>query len=159
MAAPPPLPPKDRRAAHAALASFAALVLGLLALRGYVDPLAARPTEARPPTKSTPPAPQLRVVSPQTEEIELQPRVRAQAPPDPPPARVPGVRKIQPGEPPIDVNTADAAELQRLPGVGPVTAAAIVAGRPYRSVAELDRVRGIGPKTLEKLRPFVAVGR
>lgn len=156
----PPLAPKDRRSAQLALASFAALVLGLLAFRGYADPLAARPTESRPPTKSaTPPAPQLRVVSPPTEEIELQPRARAPAPADPPPARVPGVRKIQPGEPPIDVNTADAAELQRLPGVGPVTAGAIIAGRPYRSVEELDRVRGIGPKTLEKLRPFVVVGR
>jgi competence protein ComEA len=58
----------------------------------------------------------------------------------------------------VNVNTASADELMRLPGVGAVTANAIVAGRPYRSAAELDRVRGIGPKTLEKLRPFVAVG-
>ncbi|MFO0800030.1 MAG: helix-hairpin-helix domain-containing protein [Gemmataceae bacterium] len=89
---------------------------------------------------------------------ELPPRVRAQAPEKAELARGPAVRKLQPGDPPVDVNAASAEELQRLPGVGPVTAGAIVAGRPYRSVAELDRVRGIGPKTLDKLRPFVVVG-
>ena len=87
---------------------------------------------------------------------ELPPRVRAQAPKDEPKARPPADRnKLQPGDPPIDVNAASADELQRIPHVGPVTAAAIVAGRPFRTVDELDRVRGIGPKTLAKLRPFV----
>jgi competence protein ComEA len=91
---------------------------------------------------------------------ELPPRVRAQAPAEQEqPVRGPAVRKLQPGDPPIDVNAASAEELQRLPGVGPVTAGAIVAARPFRSVAELDRVRGIGPKTLDRLRPFVVVGR
>jgi competence protein ComEA len=59
---------------------------------------------------------------------------------------------------PIDVNRASAEELQRLPGVGPVMAARIVAERqkkPFASVEELRRVSGIGPKTLEKLRPYV----
>lgn len=71
-----------------------------------------------------------------------------------------GAKKIQPGEPPIDVNTAPAAELQRLPGVGPVMAEAIVAARtaaPFRAVSDLDKVKGIGPKKLDALRPFVVV--
>ena len=58
------------------------------------------------------------------------------------------------------MNTATVEELQRLPGVGPVTAQNIVAARaekPFKSVADLDRVKGIGPKTLDKLRPFVVV--
>jgi competence protein ComEA len=62
---------------------------------------------------------------------------------------------LQPGDPPIDINAASLDEVMRLPGIGRVTAQAIVAGRPYRSLADLDRVKGIGPKTLEKLRPFV----
>jgi competence protein ComEA len=69
-------------------------------------------------------------------------------------------RKIQPGEPPINVNTASADELMRLPSIGPVTARAIVASRavtPFESVHDLDRVKGIGPKTLDKLRPYVVV--
>jgi competence protein ComEA len=107
----------------------------------------------RPLVRVEPPAAVVPVGDP-----ELPPRVRAQAPKDEPKARPPAVRgKLQPGDPPLDVNAASADELQRIPYVGPVTAAAIVAGRPFRTVDELDRVRGIGPKTLEKLRPFLVV--
>jgi competence protein ComEA len=48
---------------------------------------------------------------------------------------------------PIDPNTATAAELDRLPGIGPSLAARIVEERdrrPFTSVADLTRVRGIG---------------
>ena len=63
----------------------------------------------------------------------------------------------------LDVNTASAAELaERLPGIGPAKAAAVVAHReahgPFASVESLVEVRGIGPKTLERLRPLVGVG-
>lgn len=63
------------------------------------------------------------------------------------------------GGEPIDVNAADTRRLEELPGVGPATAAAIVADReasgPFASVDDLERVRGIGPATLERLRPWV----
>lgn len=68
-----------------------------------------------------------------------------------------------PGKPvgPIDLNTATADELDALPGVGPVTAAAIVAWRStngrFTSVDQLGEVDGIGPGRLEKLRPLVRV--
>ena len=61
----------------------------------------------------------------------------------------------------LDPNRAPEAELDRLPGVGPGLARAIVAARdtlPFATVDELARVRGIGGSTLEKLRPLVAVG-
>lgn len=61
----------------------------------------------------------------------------------------------------INVNTADAATLQELPGVGPVTAAAIIARRtdhgPFRSVDDLLDVKGIGEATLAELRDHVTV--
>jgi competence ComEA-like helix-hairpin-helix protein len=60
----------------------------------------------------------------------------------------------------INVNEASAAELQRLPRIGPVLSQRIIEERaraPFRSVDELRRVKGIGPKTLENLRPFVTV--
>ncbi len=50
-------------------------------------------------------------------------------------------------------------ELDRLPGIGPAKAAAIIETRRclgrFTSVDQLDQVHGIGPKTLERLRPFV----
>jgi competence protein ComEA len=58
---------------------------------------------------------------------------------------------------PINLNTATAAQLESLPGIGPSRAQAIIAGRPYATVDELDRVPGIGPATLDELRPYVVV--
>jgi len=59
---------------------------------------------------------------------------------------------------PVNINTASAAELETLPGIGPKTAASILAQRakkPFRSLDDLDEVKGLGPKKLEKLKPFV----
>jgi competence protein ComEA len=61
----------------------------------------------------------------------------------------------------ININRASAAELQRLPRIGPTLSRRIIetrAKRPFRSVDELRRVKGIGVKTLERLRPHVTVG-
>lgn len=61
----------------------------------------------------------------------------------------------------IDVNRASASELEELPGVGPVTAEAIVAHReqngPFTSVEDLLDVRGIGEAKLEQLRDRATV--
>ena len=57
----------------------------------------------------------------------------------------------------INVNTATEAELEALPGVGPVIARRIIEGRPYRSVEDLERVKGIGKKRLEEIRPLAMV--
>lgn len=63
----------------------------------------------------------------------------------------------------IDLNTADEATLDLLPGIGPALSRRIVEDRaelgPFRTLNDLDRVRGIGPKTIERLRPFVAQPR
>jgi competence protein ComEA len=61
----------------------------------------------------------------------------------------------------VDLNTAAIEQLDALPGVGPVTASAIVAWRDangrFTSVEQLGEVDGIGPARLEKLRDLVHV--
>ena len=61
----------------------------------------------------------------------------------------------------VDVNSATAAELASLPGIGASKAAAIIAERekkPFGSVEDLERVRGIGARTVEDLRAKVSIG-
>jgi competence protein ComEA len=65
-----------------------------------------------------------------------------------------------PGES-VNLNSATVEQLDTLPGIGPVTAAAIVAWRDangrFNSVEQLGDVDGIGPARLEKLRDRVHV--
>ncbi len=62
----------------------------------------------------------------------------------------------------ININTADAALLEKLPYIGPKTARAIVEYRkehgPFKTIEELDNVKRIGPKTIERIRPFIFIG-
>lgn len=61
----------------------------------------------------------------------------------------------------VSVNAATAAELEAVPGIGPVLASRIVAYReangPFRDVEGLIEVSGIGPRTLERLAPHLTV--
>jgi competence protein ComEA len=61
----------------------------------------------------------------------------------------------------VNINMADAQELEELPQIGPSTAEKIVEHRrhkgKFRTVNDLEEVPGIGPKTLEKIKPFATV--
>jgi len=62
---------------------------------------------------------------------------------------------------PLDLNVANAVELESLPGIGPVLARRIVEYRqrrgPFKTVDDLLQVRGIGARSLAKLRQQVVV--
>jgi competence ComEA-like helix-hairpin-helix protein len=73
------------------------------------------------------------------------------------------VAKVRRG---LDPNTATAAELTQLPGIGETLAARIVEyreghaggaadGLVFRTPEDLDAVQGIGPKTVQALRPHL----
>lgn len=61
----------------------------------------------------------------------------------------------------VSLNTADQAALETLPGVGPVTAAAILQWReeygPFTAIEQLLEVSGIGEKTMAEIAPFVTL--
>lgn len=113
----------------------------LMALDGVGPSTAARVAEAAPFAR---PAELERVRGLGTRAVaSLEPLVQTpDAPVRPPPAR-------------IDINSASAAQLEALPGIGPALAGRIVASReaegPFASVSALQRVRGIGPRTVERL--------
>ncbi len=61
----------------------------------------------------------------------------------------------------IDLNTASAAELARLPGIGPAKAQAIIEHRteqPFTRPDDLRKVKGIGDKLYERVKDQVTVG-
>ena len=76
------------------------------------------------------------------------------------PAPAAGAGGTQPSEP-IDVNTATAAQLEGLPGIGPSLAAAIIAFRtehgPFATLDAMEQVPGIGPSKLSQLRSHATV--
>jgi len=61
----------------------------------------------------------------------------------------------------VNVNTANAEQLELLPGVGPARASAIIAHRnkngAFKKPEDLIAVSGIGERAFERLRPYVAV--
>jgi competence protein ComEA len=63
---------------------------------------------------------------------------------------------------PLNLNTATAADLQALPGVGAATAKLIIEHRQknggFKKVEELMNIKGIGEKSFLKLKPLVTVG-
>ena len=61
----------------------------------------------------------------------------------------------------VNINTASQAELESLPGIGPVKAKAIIDDRAkngsFKSVDDLDRVKGIGKATIDKMRNDLSI--
>ncbi len=71
--------------------------------------------------------------------------------------------KKKPPAQPVNINTANAEQLQTVPGIGPATAGKILQMRKsygaFKSVDDLLAIRGLGPKRLEKMRKYLTVGK
>ncbi|MBT2677424.1 helix-hairpin-helix domain-containing protein [Bacillus sp. ISL-35] len=61
----------------------------------------------------------------------------------------------------LDLNSAQSADLQTLPGIGPAKAEAIIEYRetsgPFKTIEDLKEISGIGEKTFEKLKDLISV--
>ncbi len=70
--------------------------------------------------------------------------------------------KKKPPAKPVNINTANAEELQQVPGIGPATAQKILQMRKsygaFKSVDDLLAIRGLGQKRLDKMRKYLTVG-
>ncbi len=64
---------------------------------------------------------------------------------------------------PVDINTADSAALESVPGIGKSLSQRILAFRdkngPFQSVDDLLKIQGIGEKSIQKLRPYLTVAK
>jgi len=69
------------------------------------------------------------------------------------------VKKAKSSDGLLDLNTASKEEFMSINGISPNLAERIIAGRPYKNVDDLLKVKGIGTKTLEKIHPYVVVGK
>lgn len=70
---------------------------------------------------------------------------------------------ISPAWAAVDINTATAAQLESVSGIGPKKAEAIVEYRkkhgPFKSVDDLDKVKGLGKASIDKMRSELTVGK
>lgn len=63
----------------------------------------------------------------------------------------------------IDINTASLEDLDKIPGVGPKTAAAIIeyrsANGAFKRIEDIMNVKGIGPKKFEAMEGYISIGK
>ena len=86
------------------------------------------------------------------DRIETVAAIWPLAPPPPvEPAEEHGVRAL------VDINSASAKTLLTLPGIGPILADRIIAGRPYENVADVLQLQGIGETVFSRLCNLVTV--
>jgi len=111
-------------------------------------PAAQAPPAAQEAKKASEPAPAEKPTPAQEPVTKPQPAAAAKEKQEAP--------KLAPGQR-ININTASQDELEKILGIGPVKAQAIMKGRPYKSTEDIMKVRGIKGGTYQKIKDFITV--
>ena len=113
-----------------------------------LHPAAKPQVTPAPPAAKTEPAPAPAAATPQP-----APAVKKEAAPSP---AAPAATKLAPGEK-VNINTAPKEDLDRLPGIGPVKAQAIIDGRPFEKIEDIMKVKGIKEGEFGKIKDLITV--
>jgi competence protein ComEA len=112
-------------------------------------PAAAKPQVTPAPAAAKPePTP-----APPAAKPQATPAVGKEAAPS---KEVPAATKLSPGEK-VNLNTAPKEDLDKLPGIGPVKAQAIIEGRPFEKIEDIMKVKGIKEGEFGKIKDLITV--
>jgi competence protein ComEA len=120
------------------------------AIKDKVTVAAAKPMK---PTPASPAAKPQATPAPAAAKPEPTPPVKKEAAPS---QEAPAATKLAPGEK-ININTAPKENLDKLPGIGPVKAQAIIEGRPFEKIEDIMKVKGIKEGEFGKIKDLITV--
>src|SRR5277367_998063 len=112
-------------------------------------PASAPPAKAAPTAPSTPPATASAAPAAATPAAAAAPHASTSG-------STAEVNKVAPGEK-VNINTASLSDLERLPGIGPTKAQAIIDARPFTAPTDIMKAKGIKEGTYAKLKDNITV--
>jgi competence protein ComEA len=101
-------------------------------------------------------APPAETVSPQVEKATPEPEPDAKPKAAKPAKEKKEAPKLAPGQR-VNINKASQEELEKIPGIGPAKAKAIIKGRPYKNPQDIMKVKGIKKGIYNKIKDFISV--
>jgi len=120
------------------------------AIKDKVTVTASKPVKPTPaPAAAKPPV----TPAPVAAKTEPAPAVKKEAAPS---KAAPAATKLAPGEK-VNINTAPKEDLDKLPGIGPVKAQAIMEGRPFEKIEDIMKVKGIKEGEFGKIKDLITV--
>jgi competence protein ComEA len=120
------------------------------AIKDKVTVAAAKPMKPTPAPVAA--KPQV-TPAPPVAKTEPAPAVKKEAAPS---QGAPAATKLAPGEK-VNINTSPKEDLDKLPGIGPVKAQAIIAGRPFEKIEDIMKVKGIKEGEFGKIKDLITV--